>query len=66
MNGKDNMESGMEDTKENIENIVDGSQKFLANLVAKIGFRVEMANFAKEMVCSNYFEVDVHKLEILN
>ena len=45
---------------------MDGSHKFLANLVSKIGFRVEMANVAKEIVCSNYFEVDVHYLEIVN
>ena len=40
MNGKDNMEFGMEDIEENTEDIVDGSHKFLANLVAKIGFGV--------------------------
>ena len=69
VNGKDNMEFGMEDIEENtkdIEDIVDGSHKFLANLVAKIGFRVVMANVAKEKVCSNYLEVDVHKPKILN
>jgi len=59
VNGRDNMELGMED-------IVDGSHKLLANLVAKIGFRVEMAKVSKERVCFNYFEMDVHKLEILN
>ena len=37
MNGRDNMELGMEDIEENIEDIVDGSHKFLSNLVAKIG-----------------------------
>ena len=66
VNGRDNMELGMEDIEENIEHIVDGSHKLLANLVAKIGFGVKMANVAKERVCSNYFEVDVHKLEIVN
>ena len=66
VDGRDNMELGMEDIEENIEDIVDGSHKFLANLVAKIGFGVEMANVAKERVCSNYFEMDVHKLEIVN
>jgi len=66
MNGRDNMELGMEDIEENTEDIVDGSHKFLANLVAKIGFGVEMANVANERVCSNYFEVDVHMLEIVN
>ena len=53
VNGKDNMELGMDDIEENIEGIVDGTHKFLANLVAKIGFGVEMANAAKEKVCSN-------------
>ena len=66
VDGRDNMELSMENIEENIEDIVDGSHKFLANLVAKIGFGVEMANVAKDRVCSNYFEVDVHKLEIVN
>ena len=55
----------MEDIEENIEDIVDGSHKFLANLVSKIGFWVEKANVSKERVCSNYFEVDMHNLEIV-
>jgi len=62
VNGRDNIELGMED----IENIVDGSHKFLGSLVANISFGVEMANVAKERVCSNYFEVDMHNLEIVN
>ena len=66
MNGRDNMELGMEDIEENTEDIVDGSHKFLANLVAKIGFGVEMANVGKERECSNYFEVDMHNLKIVN
>ena len=66
VNGKNNMEFGMEDIEENTNDIVDGSHKFLSNLVAKIGFGIEMANVAKEKVCSNYFEVDLHNLEILN
>ena len=66
MNGRDNMELGMEDIEENTEDIVGGSHKFFANLVAKIGFGVEVANVANERVCSNYFEVDVHKVEIVN
>ena len=66
VNGKDNMELGMEDIEENIEDIVDGLHKFLANLVAKIGFGVDMANVSKERVCSNYFEVHMHNLEIVN
>lgn len=66
VNGKDNMEFGMEDIEENTEDIVDGFHKFLANLVANIGFGVEMTNVSKERVCSNYFEVDMHNLEIVN
>ena len=66
VDGRDNMELGMEDIEENIKDIVDGSHKFLTNLVSKIGFGVEMDNVSKERVCSNYFEVDVHKLEIVN
>jgi len=66
VNGKDNMEFGMEDIEENIDDIMDGSHKFLSNLVSVIGFGVEMDNVAKERVCSIYFEVDVHKLEIVN
>jgi len=53
VNVKDNMEFGMEDIEENTEDIVDESHKFLSNLVAKIGIGVEMANVAKERVCSN-------------
>ena len=63
---RNNMELGMEDIEENTEVIVDVSHKFLAKLVTKIGFGVEMANVSKERVCSNYFDMDVHKLEILN
>ena len=66
MNGRDNMELGMEDIEENTEDIVDGSHKFLANLIAEIGFGVKMANVAKEKVCFNYFEADMHNLEIVN
>ena len=66
INGRDNMELGMEDIEENTEDIVDSSHKFLANLVAKIGFEVEMANVAKERVFSNYFEMYAHKIEIVN
>ena len=47
VNGKDKMEFGMEDIEENTEDIVDGSHKFLANLVAKICFGVDMANVSK-------------------
>ena len=66
MNGRDNMELGMEDIEENTKDIMDVSHKFLANLVSNIGFGVEMANVSKEKVCSNYFEVDMHNLEIVN
>jgi len=48
VNGKYNMEFGMEDIEEDNEDIGDGSHKFLTNLVAKIGFGVDMANVAKE------------------
>ena len=65
VNGRDNMELSMEDIKENIQDIVDGTHKFLSNLVAMIGFGVEMANLPKERVSSNYFELDVDKIEIL-
>ena len=65
--GRDNMELGMEDIEETIEDIMNGSYlKFLANLVAKVGFGVEMAYTAKERVCSNYFEMDVDNFEIVN
>ena len=63
---RDNMELGMEDIEKNIEDIVDFSHKVLANLVAKIGFGVEMVKVSKERVCSNYFETDVHNLVIVN
>ena len=53
VDGRDNMELSMEDIEENIEDIVDGSDKFLSNLVSKIGFGVEMAKVAMERVCSN-------------
>ena len=66
VDGRNNMELGMEDIEKNMEDIVDGSHKFLANLASKIGFGVEMANVAKERVCSNNFEVDVHNLQIVN
>ena len=66
VDGRDNMELGMEDIEENIEDIVDFFGKFLANLVSKIGFGVDMVKVSKERVCSNYFEMDVHNLEIVN
>ena len=66
VNGRDNIELGMEDIQENIEDIVDDYHNFLDNLIAKIGFGVEMAKVSKECVHSNYFEMDAHKLEILN
>ena len=66
VDGRDNMELGMEDIEENIEDIVDGSHKFFANIVSKIWIRVELAKVAKERMCSNYFDMDVHKLQIMN
>ena len=59
------MELGMDYIEENIEDIVDLSHKALAKLVVKIGFGVDMVKVYKEGVCSNYFEVDVNKLEIV-
>lgn len=56
----------MEDIEENIEAIVELSHKVLSNLVSKIDFRVDMTKVSKERVCSNYFEMDVHNLEIVN
>jgi len=64
--GRDRMELGMEGIEDNTEDIVDFSHKVLANLVAKIGFGVDMAKVSKERVCSNYFKMDVHNLEIVN
>ena len=63
VNDRDNMELGMDDTEESIEDIVEGFHKFLSNLVAKIGFGIDMENVAKERVRSNYFEVDMHNLD---
>ena len=40
VNGRDNMDLGMEDIEENIKDIVDGSHKFLANVVTNIDFEV--------------------------
>ena len=50
VNGRHNMEFGMEDIEENIEDIVDFSHKVIANLVAKIGFGVETAKVSNEGV----------------
>ncbi len=61
---RDNMDLGMEDIEENIEDIVDLSHKLLVNLVSKICFGVEMTKDSNEGVCSNYFEMN--KLEIVN
>ena len=62
VDGRDSMEFGMDDIEENIEDIVDFSHKVLSNLVAKIGFEVEMAKVAKERVCPNCFE---NKIQIM-
>ena len=66
VDGRDNMELGMGDIVENIQDIVDLSHKVLANLVAKICLQIETANVSKERVCSNYFQLDVRNLEIMN
>jgi hypothetical protein len=68
VNGMDNIDIGIEDSEEKIEDMVDFLYKALANLVAKIGFEVgiEMAKVAKARVFSNYFEIVVHNLEIVN
>ena len=65
VDGRDNMDLGMDDMEGNIENIVDFPNKDLANHVAKIGFGVEMAKVTMEGVCPNQFEMDVNKLEIV-
>ena len=66
VDGMDNIELGMEDIEENSQHIVYFSHKFLANLVVKIGFGVQMAKVAKEGVCFNYLDMDVHNLKIMN
>ena len=48
VNGNNNMELGMEDIEENTEDVVDGSHKFLANLVAKIGFGLRWPRFPRK------------------
>ena len=53
VDGRDSMESGMEDIEGNIEDVEDFPNKDLANHVANIGFGVEMAKVAKEGVCPN-------------
>ena len=63
---RNSMELGMEDIEENIEDIVDFSHKVLSNRLANIGFGVEMAKVSKEIVCSNYFEMDVDTIQIVN
>jgi len=66
VNDRDIMDFGMENIEETIQDILDDSHNFLVNLVVKIGFGVEMDKFPKEKVCSIYFEMDVHKPEIVN
>ena len=63
VDGRDNMELGMEDIDENIEDIVDFSHKVVANLVAKIGFWVEMEKVYKEGLCPNYSDMEYPKFE---
>ena len=59
-------EVGIENSEENLEDMVDLFNKALSNLVAKIGFEVgiEMAKVSKARVFANYLEIDVHNLEI--
>lgn len=49
-----------------IRGFEDLSCKFTSNLISKIDFGVEMVKASKERVCSNYVEMDVHNLEIVN
>ena len=65
VDGRDSVELGMEDIEGNIEDFEDFPNNDLANHIAKIGFGVEMAKFAKEGVCPNYFEMDVNKIDIV-
>ena len=53
VDGRDSMELGMEDIEGNIEDVEDFPNKDLSNHVAKNGFGVDMAKFAKEGVCPN-------------
>lgn len=53
VDGKDNMELGMEDIEENTKGIVDLPHKVLSIVFAKIAFGVEMSKVAKERMCSN-------------
>lgn len=66
VDGRDRMKFGMEYVEENIDDILDLSHNILSNLVSKIVFGVQMAKVVKERVGSNYFEMDVHNLEIVN
>ena len=50
VDGRDNMELGMEDIENFLEYIGDLSHKVLSNLVSKIDFWVEMAKVSKEGV----------------
>ena len=63
-----NIDDGIEDSEETIEDRMDFFCKALANLVAMIGFevRIEMSKVAKARVFSNYFEIVVHNPEIEN
>lgn len=68
VNGMDNIDIGIEDSEENIEDIVGFLYKSLSNLVTKINFKVqiEMAKLSKATVFANYFEMVFHNLEIMN
>jgi len=62
VDGRDNRELIVED----VEDILYLSHKVLTNLVSKIIFGVEMAKVSKERVHSNYFEMNLHNLELIN
>ena len=68
LNGMDNIDIGIEDNEENIEDMVDFLCKALANLVSRIDFGVdfEMTKVSKARVFSNYFKIVVHNPEIEN
>lgn len=55
MDGRDNMELGMEDIEDNVEDIVDFSHNVLPNLVSNIGFGVEMAKVSKVAIINFYY-----------
>ena len=63
----DSIEIGIEDSEENIEDMVDLFYKARSNLFSKIGFQVgiEMSKVSKARVFVNFFEIVVHNLETM-